>query len=162
MNTPARKCVGMALSPAALLFVDQLAFARPTSGKSDENAQKHATLINQLGDDALIYLRLGNPFDGLRAPGKALEPVLASKAHEEVLSELRSNVSELIAPFGSTQARGLNAIVDGLDGPVELALAAPGGVFTPAASLMLRIPLKTTEKQLVAAINATIEPGTRR
>lgn len=144
----------------AALFLSSAhsAFASRSSGKNTEFTGKQATLIDQMGDDALVYWRMGNPFEGWRAPGKALAPVLDGKEHQQVLTQLRSGLSQIIAPFEQTQASALNAIVDGLDGPIELALAAPGGVFTPAASVMLRVPLRIDEKQLRKAINAAIAP----
>lgn len=124
--------------------------------QSDTSAIATATWLRErLPADTITYVRLPSPWSLLSAPnGKITDAMYASPEHVQVVTQLR----QALAGFGLTDGNELGdekagAVIralNGISGPIELAVIAPGRVATPAAQAMLTTTLDTDDAARVA------------
>ncbi len=114
-----------------------------------------ATLIDQLDRDAIFYMRLPNMTDGLTGTTPENAVAYGSTAHRAVIEQLRTRVKTmgLLAKLPGMAA----LFLEDANGPIELAVIAPGQALSPAAAVVLRVPIRATS---TATLAATLTQGT--
>jgi hypothetical protein len=146
-----------------------LAMTLAGCGHSDQVASKAATdeavvaqhiaagpwLRDRLPADTIGYIRLPSLWGLLSAPnGKVADTMFASQAHVDAVAALRAGfatnpiLTEVLGTDAAdTAIRALNAVA----GPIEIAIVSPGRVATPAAQVLITLPLATRDPQVAAA-----------
>jgi hypothetical protein len=133
------------LSVLSVSVIQLIACAPTTTRRSSAKtalSPQAATLIHQLDKDAIFYLRLPVLTAGFAPEGRKTDRAYASTTHQQIIETLRTRFKTLSTPF-LADAPGIAAILlQDLNGPVEIAVIAPGAMATPAAVLVMRAPLR--------------------
>lgn len=132
------------------------ATAAARQAQTDTSAIANAPWLRErLPADAIAYIRLPSLWSMLSAPnGKIADAMYASPENVQAVTQLR----QALAGFGLTDGNEIDdekvgAIVralNGVSGPIELAVIAPGRVATPASQALLTTTLDTEDPERVA------------
>ncbi len=111
-----------------------------------------ASMINELDDDAIFYLRLPNLFSGLAGDGRRTDRAYQSAAHQQIIARLQQRIMTYAQPLLHKQIGIAELALLHLNGPIEIVVQGAGGVASPASALIVRMPIRPLSRPTIAQL----------
>jgi type II secretory pathway pseudopilin PulG len=155
----ARNFIAIALVLLALPLVSIAAPRAMTDTKRP--LERPASMINELNNDAIFYLRLPNLIAGFSGDGRRTDRAYQSDAHQKIIARLQDQIMRFAKPMLRDQVGIAELALLHLNGPIEIAIQGTGGMASPASSLIVRLPIRPISRSAISQLlsKGLAEPG---